>query len=216
MKSRKLFFYLFLLAGISLVIYCLGRKVSVDDIVHTVERAGFWAPVLYVFILALTYVIAPLSGTPVWFAGYLLFDKKVQILGYFAALLGAIANFWIARKFGRGVVSKFVGEKSMDKIDQFTEEYGVKSLIFLRLLQGQFHDFIAYAYGLTSMKFVPYFVISVLTPIPWLLLWYFYILNRVENLGDFAWWFFITIAPLYIVSIFLFRKLKEKRSVSQS
>ena len=199
----------------SLIIFYVGTRVGVDDITRTVERAGIWAPVLYTFILALTYVVAPLSGTPVFLAGYILFDKKVQFFNYPATLAGAVINFWIARKFGRGLVSKLVGKRNVNKVDRFTENYGVKSLIFLRLFQGQFHDFIAYAYGLTNMDFISYLIVSILAPIPWFLLWYFYIFDHVKNIGDLTVWILITIAPLYVISAFLFRGLKGKQQETQ-
>lgn len=209
MKNKKIGLYLFFLIVVSLGIYYLGSRIRLEDITRVVEDAGVWAPVLYSLILTLTYVIAPLSGTPVFLAGYFLFGRNVQFLNYFACLLGAVINFWIARRFGRGVVSKLVGERNISKVDRFTENYGVKSLIFLRLLQGQFHDFIAYAYGLTNMKFVPYFIVSVLAPIPWFLLWYFYIFNQIENVRDLSLWLLITVAPFFVISAFLIRKLRK-------
>lgn len=181
----------------------------VEDITSVVEKGGVWAPILYVSVLLLTYIIAPLSGTPVFFAGYLLFGKTVQIYNYVAALIGAVANFWIARKLGRGRVSDLIGAGNMKKIDQFTNNYGIKSLVLLRILQGQFHDFIAFAYGLTNIKFIPYLIVSALAPIPWFLLWYFYIFDHIQTIGDLTIWLLLTVAPLYIVSLFLVQYLRR-------
>ena len=125
-------------------------------------------------------------------------------------MLSATVNFWIAKKLGRNLVAKLFGKKDMNKIDQFTEDFGVKSLIFLRIYQGHLVDFISYAYGLTSMKFTSYIVITVLAPIPWLLLWQFYIFPRVNNISDFTTWFLVTLMPFLLISWFFFRYKRKK------
>jgi uncharacterized membrane protein YdjX (TVP38/TMEM64 family) len=210
-KTKKLILYVSVFAGVSLAVYFLGARIEVKDIKQIIEKAGVLAPLLYIVILLSTYVVAPFSGTPVFFAGYLAFGKTVQIYSYFTQILAAAVNFWIARGFGRGLVLRLVGDKNMGRVDRFADNYGIGSLIFLRVFQGHFHDFISYAYGLTNIKFTAYFIVSALAPIPWAILWYFYIFDRVENVGDLTMWLLLTIAPLYAVSIFLFRKLSSRR-----
>lgn len=209
-RTKKLIFYLFLFVVISLGVYRLGLRVKVEDITSLIQKAGFWAPVTFILIMALTYIIAPLSGAPAFFAGFILFKNRVQIYNYFAVLLAATINFWIARKWGRSLVSKFVGRKNVEKVDQFTKDYGVRSLILLRLFQGHFHDFISYAYGLTNMRYAPFIIISALTPIPWLLFWQFYVFKRVQNITDFTIWFVATLIPFFIISFFFASKLRKK------
>jgi len=100
----------------------------------------------------------------------------------------------------------------MQKIDEFTEYYGVGALIFLRLFSGYMTDFVSYAYGLTKIKFSVYFLISILVPIPWLLFWQLYVGNRVDGIKDFAVWVYIPIIPfVFITSLFIY-KFKKKRS----
>ena len=210
-KAKKLILYFLFFVFASLGIYFLGLKVGPEDITHIIEKAGFWAPATFILIMALTYIIAPLSGTPAFFAGFMLFKNRVQIYNYFAVLLAATVNFWIAKKWGRNIVSKLLGRKNIEKIDQFTKDYGVKSLILLRLFQGHLHDFISYAYGLTNMSYVPFIIISALTPIPWLLLWQFYIFKRVKNIGEFTLWFVVTLIPFLIISGFFATKFRKKQ-----
>jgi len=209
-RKKKLISYITILVIVSLVIYWSGSRVKSKDIINLVEQAGIWAPLVYIILFALTHIIAPLSGTPVYFAGYVLFKNRIQIYTYLATMLSATVNFWIARKLGRDLVAKLLGKKDMNKIDQFTEDFGVKSLIFLRLFQGHLVDFISYAYGLTSIKFTSYIVITVLAPIPWLLLWQFYIFPRVNNIGDFTTWFLVTLMPFLLISWLFFRYKKRK------
>lgn len=210
MLRKRLIFYLLLFIIISLCIYLLGLRIKPEEIKPWIEKTGFWAPIIYIFLTSLTFIIAPLSGTPIFLAGYLLFRSRVQIYSYFAAFLSAAVNFWIARIWGRGWVVKMVGKKNMEKVDQFTQNYGIKSLIFLRVLQGHLHDFISYAYGLTDMKFLPYMVVTILTPIPWILLWQLFLFKRIRNIGEFTIWWGATLVPLFIISGFFVSKYRKR------
>lgn len=210
-NGKKIIFLIAVLLAVSLLIYRLGTAIKSEDIAGFVEETGFWAPVVFVILTASTYIIAPISGTPLWFAGYLLFGSNFQVYTYLAAILGATANFWIARRWGREWVTKLVGAKNMEKVDGFAVEHGVKSLILLRFFAGSFHDFISYAYGLTKMKFTPYILISTLAGIPWLLLWQLYLFKMIDDFQDFAVWSGITFIPLIIVSAIFLKKFTEQR-----
>jgi len=211
-KTKKLLLYLSLITIGCLGIFFLGTKFETEDIVDFVERAGVWAPIVYIIIFASTHIIAPLSGTPVLFAGFALFGRRVSIYTYLATVLSSAVNFWIARTWGRGLVVKFVGKKNMERIDEFTNDYGIKSLILLRVLQGHLVDFVSYAYGFTNIKFLPYFVISVLGYLPSFILWQI-IYSRIESIADFTLWFVVTLIPLFLLSgIFASWYRKEKSS----
>jgi uncharacterized membrane protein YdjX (TVP38/TMEM64 family) len=191
------------------VTYYFGLKIDRSQIIMIVESAGIFGPVVLILFLALSHIVAPISGTPVLLVGYGLFGKDVIYQLFIATIISSSINFWIARAFGRGIVSKFAGQKSLDKIDQFTNSYGVKSLIFLRFFTGHLTDFISYAYGLTNIRFSTYITISALVPIPWLLLWRFYIFDQVDNLTDFTLWFFLPLIPFWLISLLYFKKLKK-------
>lgn len=207
--KSKVPFYVLVLIIASLLLYWLGSKIGTEGIIEFIQGTGIWAPLIFTILTLLTYVIAPLSGTPLFLAGFLLFGKWFQIYTYFA-FLGAVAiNFWIARKWGRGLVGRLVGGGNMERVDQFTQSCGIKSLIFLRIFQGQFHDFISYAYGLTNIRFLPYFVLSALAPIPWLLVWQIYLFPRIQNFSEFIIWSVVGVIPLFIISVFFVAKLKK-------
>jgi uncharacterized membrane protein YdjX (TVP38/TMEM64 family) len=209
-KKRTAFLYLAVLVVTSLLIFLLGQRISGEKITSFVKGVGVWAPLVYILLIVSTQIIAPLSGTPIIFAGYELFGDRLQLYDYFAVIISGIANFWIARRFGRDLVLKMVGKKEMGKVDSFVEDYGVKTLIFLRVFQGHLHDFISYAYGLTKMSFYPYFTITVLGRIPWLLFWQFFVFPRVDNVTEFTLWYLLTLVPLFIVS-WLFLKYDRRK-----
>ncbi|KKT78335.1 MAG: hypothetical protein UX31_C0003G0061 [Candidatus Nomurabacteria bacterium GW2011_GWA1_46_11] len=195
-------------------IYFISNRLGTENIRQIVAGAGVFGPVIFIILLSLTYIIAPLSGTPFFFSGFALFGKAFVIYSYMAVLLGMTVNFWISRLWGRQVVTKLVGQENMKEIDAFTKNYGVKMLIFLRVAQGNLADFISYAYGLTNIKFVTYFLVSALTPIPWFLLWWFVLLPNIDSSKDFIITWGLAITPTILVSFFLILYYRHKRKPS--
>lgn len=210
-EKRKIGSYLILIIIISVILSVWGSRIDTTSIVSFVWRMGFWAPLVYIFLLTIPSVIAPMSGSPIFIAGYALFGPKVQFYAYLSFLVSSVVNFYIARKWGRNWVKKQIGEDDLKKVDSFTKDYGVLSLVFLRVFQGHISDFVSYAYGLTNMKFTPYMIVSILAPIPWLLLWKYFIFPHVNNVGDFSFWFLITLIPVLIISWFYWRYKNKKK-----
>ncbi len=204
--------YLAITAIVVLILYHLSDSVGTDQILEVVKRAGFWGPLLFILLHSLTYIIAPLSGTPFFLAGFALFGKTFIFYTYFSTMIGVVANFWISRLWGRKIAVRLVGHENMDKVDSFTKDYGVKTLIFLRVTQGNFTDFISYAFGLTKMKFLPYFAISAVTPVFWVLFWWFILFPRIDNYQEFLFASALAVTPAVIVSVILFIRYLRKKS----
>jgi len=162
---------------ISLFLYLLSRSFPEKEIISFVNNAGFFAPAVYILLTLLTLVIAPLSGTPIIFAGYYAFGQRVILYSVVASYFSYVINFWIARKWGRVIVRKFVGEEDMKKINDLTKNYGIVTLVFLRIFQVSIGDFVSFAMGLTSMKFRIYLTVSLLASIPGTIIWYYLSLN---------------------------------------
>lgn len=175
------------------LLYFISLQVPKENIHSVLGRAGFWGPVIYVFLAFLTNVIAPLSATPLIFAGFYVFGSNVVFLMVIADFFASITNFWIARRWGRLLVKKFVGKDNIKRIDKFTQDYGLLTLLFLRIFQGGVADFVSYAAGLTSMQFIPYFIISIAGMIPRTALWYFVSIQTTNPL------IFISLTYLIII-----------------
>ena len=86
---------------------------------------------------------------------------------YGSCLVSAIVNFWLARIYGRNLVSKLVGEKTLIRIDELSQLNEKALLVSSRILGYSFFDLISYAVGLTTISFKKYFAYTaVLTLIP--------------------------------------------------
>ena len=197
---------------LSLLLYLVSRSFSEEEIITFVNNTGLFAPVVYILLTLLTLVIVPFSGTPIIFAGYYAFGQKVIVYSVIAAYISYVLNFWIARKWGRGIVKKFVGEEGMRKVDDLTKDYGIVTLVFLRIFQGSINDFVSFAMGLTNMKFKVYLVVSLLASIPGTILWYYLSLN-VNTPAQFTiimLVFTLTLSFVFIASSIFWKKFLKK------
>lgn len=164
------------------LLYFFSTRIPQENIRLFLDRVGLWGPTIFILLMLTTNVIAPLSGTPLMFAGFYAFGSNVVFLTMFADFISSITNFWIARRWGRSFVKKFVGRGNVEKIDKLTQHHGLAALLLLRIFQGGIGDFISYAAGLTSIQFTPYLIISVAGMIPRTALWYLLSLHTTSPL----------------------------------
>lgn len=210
MKS-KFSLVLILVFLVSVVLYFLGKQIPNEVITSFVQNAGPWAPVAYIITHQVSYVIAPISGFPFLIAGFYLFGKTVIFYTYFVVLLGASINFWIARHWGRSIVARFVGKETLLRIDKLSREYGIITLIALRLLQGGIGDYVSYGFGLTTMKFSTYFMVTALAIIPGTIIWYWAVsqTNTIEQSLAISLSLALVSSLIFLVGNYLIRKYRK-------
>ena len=150
---------------IVLAIWLLNRF-GVEQIRSNVEQMGAWA-FLAVGGLRLTSVIIPaLPGTAYSIlAGGLLGFVPGLITICLADLISCSLSFCLSRRYGRSLVTRFVGDRSINRLDRFSQKNLEHNfwLMTAFLMTGLF-DFVCYGVGLTKTpwrKFTPALVISV-------------------------------------------------------
>lgn len=117
-------------------IFLVSRSIPQENIRFFMAGLGILGPVVFVFLMMLTYIIAPVSASPLLFAGFYLFGRDVVIYSVAAAFISSIINFWIAKIWGRSPVEKFVGRKNIERLDKVTVDYGLQALFLIRVFQG--------------------------------------------------------------------------------
>ena len=141
--------------GLLTLLYGSVNAIGIDELKQMIADAGFWGPLIFVGIKALTFTIAPLSAGPIQFASGLLFGVIPGVLySVLGEVIGGTINVLIARLLGRRIVSRFVGAAALQRIDRFYERYldDWKSLLAARLLLFSVYDFISYAVGFGRIK----------------------------------------------------------------
>jgi uncharacterized membrane protein YdjX (TVP38/TMEM64 family) len=151
-----------------LTILTLGMNaIGEENLQRAIEEAGIFAPLLYIALKAATYIFAPLTSGPIQLVAGKLFGNVWLGVVYtlIGEVLGGSISFWIARRFGRPVVLRFVGEEGMKQVEEFYQNRmgGWISLAVARLVLFSVWDFLSYAAGLAkSVKFSSYLAVSII------------------------------------------------------
>lgn len=146
---------------LSLALKWLLPVMSSEEFRVFTESMGVLGPLIVIFYIVISHIIAPLAGLPGVLLGSAIYGiVKTVLFLYIAGLISAAVSFWISKKFGRQWVMKLVGRKTMKQVDDFIQVSGVKLLIIGRLFGFTVFEVISYAAGLTNMKFKIYFIIT--------------------------------------------------------
>lgn len=135
--------------------------VDISTLREWVGRAGVWGPVVFMTLKASTIIIAPLSGGPLYPTVGLLFGFWPGILYTFIGdIIGVSVNFYLSRKYGQRLVSKFISFKE--------EGLLTKIISYISDAKGFFHacltffampELLAYAAGLSKLPYIKFVTI---------------------------------------------------------
>lgn len=142
-------------------------SLDIEAVKEYILSFGIWAPIISFILMILQSVVAPLPAFLITFANAALFGWVYgAMLSWASAMAGAALCFYIARLLGRDVVCKLTSKFALDSIDDFFNRYGKHTILIARLLPFMSFDLVSYAAGLTSMKFLPFFIATGLGQLP--------------------------------------------------
>ena len=143
------------------------QRYGIAPLQSAVNDMGIWAP-LGLFLLRGVSIILPALPSSVYslLAGSLLGFKAGYLTIILSDLVFCSGAFFIARRWGRGPVSRLVGASAMKRIDGFSKNQ-LEGNFFLMtgLLMTGLFDFLSYAIGISRTHwrlFAPALLISVL------------------------------------------------------
>ena len=118
---------------------------------EAVRSTGSLAPAVFVLLLVVQAVLAPLPAPALAAAGgYLFGTAEGFILTWLGALFGGVLCFVLSRILGRRFVERSTRLKGLDR---YVEEHGAIVVFIFRLIPLISFDVISYAAGLTSLSF---------------------------------------------------------------
>jgi uncharacterized membrane protein YdjX (TVP38/TMEM64 family) len=161
LQLKKVFLALLLVAIVYALMALALRAIGLENAQHFIKETGAWAPLIFIVLCSLSLILAPFSGSSLFVVGGALFGKETGfILSYVATLIGCSINYWISRKLGRGVASRFIGKKNLDELDKFMRRLKSRqSIFYIILIMPLSQDIVSYAVGLTKIRY-RYFLIS--------------------------------------------------------
>ncbi len=128
-------------------------------------NTGWWGPAAFILAYA-ALTLAPVPKNVLSVAAGLVFGFAGGIAVVLAAaILGAIAAFWLGRWLGREAVEKFTGAR-VEKVDRLLRRRGLAAMIGVRLVPVLPFTAINYTAGLTSIRWWPYFLGTVIGILP--------------------------------------------------
>ena len=142
-------------------------KLDLEGLKKYILSFGMWAPVISFLLMILQSVAAPLPAFIITFANAALFGwVNGAILSWTSAMVGAALCFYIARFLGRDTVERLTSKLALKNIDEFLGKYGKHTVLIARLLPFISFDLVSYGAGLTSMRFIPFFVATGIGQLP--------------------------------------------------
>ncbi len=141
---------------------------SMEKINEFLSRYKLESIFIYLGLQILQLVICILPGQALQFAaGYVFHFWLGFILTMIGAALGTIVTFYIARLLGKDAMYLIFGEK---KLKQYIEKLNSKRafllILVIYLIPGIPKDLFAYAIGVSNMRFLPFFIISMIGRTP--------------------------------------------------
>ncbi len=142
-------------------------------LVNVLGGIGLFAAMIIQAVL----VVIPSEGVLV-VAGMLMSPWEVTLWAGLGSIAGASISFLIAKKGGRPVVKKLLGESTLKFMDGWVNRWGDKGVLIGRLVPFIPYDPISYLSGVTSMKFKKFTAYNALGTVPRIIMY--------ATLGNFA------------------------------
>src|SRR3989344_7099265 len=102
------------LAGLIGVLAIAFYFLDIEEMRVQIERAGLWAPLLFIFAKATTIVVAPLGGSPLYpIAGALFGFWKGIFLLVIGDAIGGGVFFFFSRIFWGQLRARMIGKEGM-------------------------------------------------------------------------------------------------------
>lgn len=175
-----------------------------------IKGFGVWAPVVSMGLMVLQALAAPLPAFVITFANAWIFGWVMgAVYSWAGAMVGASICYFIAKAYGRPLVEKLVGKKSLEMTDRFFESYGRYSVIIARLIPVVPFDIISYAAGLTTLGFWEFFWATGLGQLPATII-YSWLGENISPTGKYIFWAVCGFLVLLMFSLAIKKSLQAK------
>lgn len=165
--------------------------------------------------MILQSVAAPLPAFVITFANAAIFGWiNGAILSWSSSMVGATLCFYIAKFLGRDTVEKLTSKFALKSVDKFFDTYGKYTILIARLLPFVSFDLISYAAGLTSMRFISFFIATGIGQLPATIV-YSYVGGMLTGGAKLMMMGILTLFSISIL-IYIIKKIYSDRLVKQN
>ncbi len=210
-RRQKIVEYIWFVVIVLLFVVSI-QMIKSGSLVNQIDSFGIIAPIIFVLLKISTLVIAPLSGTPLYFiAGSLFGNLYGLVLSLLGDALGSAICFLLSRFYGQKIVRKFAGEKFFEKvINTVAVLKDTKSFIKARIALIVIPEVLAYASGLSKIKFLTFFTINFLFSLPVIFMFVFFGSKVVAVIAEYTFLFYFLVSFVSITGFwFLYKDYKK-------
>lgn len=152
---------------IASLIYKYQPWTNLSKIAGTLQEMGSLGVLLYILMVTPAFIVPMAPDLVLVAAAGLTFGPIFgSVYAMAGGLLGATANFYLARYFGRPALERYLGEKRIRQIDQYTAKMGWVLLFIFRLVPGFNFSLVSLAAGLTNISFWKFISATFLGALP--------------------------------------------------
>ncbi len=196
-------------------IYDLANN-NLQDTINFINSFGNLSWLIYIFIITIETVLAPLPAIIIYSAGSLAFGPLLGgILTLLGNVLGASICYFIAKRYGGFYFERLIGKKKLAQFHNYSEKYGVWVLFILRLNPITSSDIFNYLAGFIKISYKKFILATTLGLIPTIFIISYFGETFIKE-SPFLKLFFLIIALIYLL-MFLYgyykigkEKLKDK------
>jgi uncharacterized membrane protein YdjX (TVP38/TMEM64 family) len=139
---------------------------KVSDLRRLTAEAGVWAPLLFLGLQTVVCV-TPIPRTVFTVAAGALFGSALGLVVTVAATtLAAVLAYFLVRATGRGLVERYVRGSAVRWARKRLDHHGVLAVTSLRLVPAVPFFALNYVCGLSSVRFWPYLIGTVVGIVP--------------------------------------------------
>jgi uncharacterized membrane protein YdjX (TVP38/TMEM64 family) len=132
-----------------------------------VEGLGAWGPLAILLLEMIQALLAPIPGQAIEaVSGYLYGPWLGTLYPMIGMAIGSFITFSLARRFGRPLVIRLIGQQSMARLDDLVRRGGAPFFFLIWLLPFAPDDLACVAAGLTPMPTRQYMVLMLVGRLP--------------------------------------------------
>lgn len=135
-----------------------GLLSNVDSIISFVESFGPLSYIVFILVVIIEVVAAPIPGLILYTAGGILFGTFIGgSLALVGNVVGATVAFFLAKHF-KELLKLKISRKEWGKFNKFSKKYGGHAIFFLRINPLTSSDIFSYLAGLTKISFTKFII----------------------------------------------------------
>ncbi|MBA4181600.1 MAG: hypothetical protein C0506_13500 [Anaerolinea sp.] len=142
-------------------VYGWSYDLNAGPLQEWVDSFGLLGPIVFILVLALSVLFAPIPNVPIFIAAGLAWGPFLGTAYSMAGtMLGSVMAFYAARWFGRRHLPRLIGAKATARLDNVVETMGGRVIFWSRMLPAVNFDWVSFVAGMTSIRFWPFFLAS--------------------------------------------------------